>query len=77
VQLCNIESEAKLSNRDAALLSACIACLVAFVNVVFVAFSISTHFTSIHHLYDRYENLGIIFFQYGYFLATLIEVHIY
>jgi hypothetical protein len=45
------------ANCDAVLLSAWTACPATFVNVVLVAFSISTHFTSIHHLYERYERL--------------------
>ncbi|MGB6532081.1 MAG: hypothetical protein WBF33_28570, partial [Candidatus Nitrosopolaris sp.] len=43
-----------VANCDAVLLSTYTACPTTFVNVFLVAFSISIHFMSIHHLYDMY-----------------------
>jgi hypothetical protein len=47
------------ANCVAVLLSALTTCSYAFVNVFLVAFSIFTHFTSIHPVYDRYARPAI------------------
>jgi hypothetical protein len=51
----NCNTFASVANWDVVLFNACPTCPATFANVVFVAFSISIHFTSIRPLYDRYE----------------------
>ncbi len=43
------------ANCYAVSFNACPTCPATLVNVVFVAFSTSIHFTSIHPLYNKYE----------------------
>jgi hypothetical protein len=47
----------------------------SFANVVYVAFSIFSHFTSMHHMYDRYERLTAnnLYIFYSYIIKILVR----